>query len=153
MVTQYSAERSGDGSLKLVAEKVYDYPEHIAEPEDVVGLVNACLRLNLRLEEHIILLCFTAKMEPHSVFEVAVGTATGCLFSAREFLIRALLCGAVCIAVVHNHTSGDPTPSAEDDLAYKNLSNAAELIGLCMVDFVIAGTHGLYYSYAEHAGN
>lgn len=58
----------------------------------------------------------TCKCKPISFFEVSHGTHNASLADGREILIRALLCGAANIIIVHNHPSGVPEPSREDML-------------------------------------
>ena len=153
MLNQYNIERSSEG-IVLTAEKAYASPEQtISGPADLADMFNEHIHLDRLLEEHLYMISFSAKLCPTAIFEVASGTATGCLFSPREVFIRALLCGAVRIAVAHNHTSGDPTPSKEDEMACRRIKSAGELVGISLVDFLIIGSRGAYYSFAEHAGN
>ena len=68
--------------------------------------------------------------------------------NCREILIRALLCGATNIIIIHNHPSGVPEPSREDVQITKKLQEASELIGIQFSDHIIIGRDG-YYSFNE----
>ena len=66
----------------------------------------------------------------------------------REILVRALLCGASGIILVHNHPSDDPSPSGEDGQETEKIRSAAAFAGIDFVDHVIiAGSS--FYSYVE----
>ena len=51
--------------------------------------------------------------------------------------------------MVHNHPSGDPTPSQEDRTTAKRAIEAGKLLGIPVVDWLILGDHGRYYSARE----
>lgn len=62
--------------------------------------------------------------------------------------MKALLCGAVSIIVVHNHPSGDAAPSKEDINVTKRIKKAGEVIGIGLLDHIIIGDG--YYSFLEN---
>ena len=66
----------------------------------------------------------------------------------REILVRALLCGASGIILVHNHPSDDPSPSGEDGQETEKIRSAAALAGIDFVDHVIIAGRS-FYSYVE----
>lgn len=68
---------------------------------------------------------------------VAHGGLHGCSVSARDILRAGLVEAASAIVLVHNHPSRDPTPSAEDIAMTRVVSEAAEVIGVPLVDHVI----------------
>lgn len=63
-------------------------------------------------------------------------------------MIRALLCGAVNIIIVHNHPSGSVRPSLEDVKVTKKIKDASKLIGLNFCDHIIIGQDG-YFSFPK----
>lgn len=69
--------------------------------------------------------------------KVAQGGLHGCAVSARDVLRLALHEAASGFVLVHNHPSGDPTPSAEDIAMTRVLSEAAEIVGIALVDHVV----------------
>ena len=61
------------------------------------------------------------------------------IITPREILIEALRCLAVGMVLVHNHPSGDPSPSLEDIRVTRRISKAGELLGIQLLDHVIIG--------------
>jgi DNA repair protein RadC len=66
----------------------------------------------------------------------------------REVFRGAIRSAAAAILLVHNHPSGDPSPSAEDHAVTRRLQAAGELLGIRVVDHVIVAEGG-YYSFRE----
>lgn len=60
-----------------------------------------------------------------------------------------ILANAAAIIVAHNHPSGEPTPSYEDIELTKRLKAAAELLGIRLLDHIIVGENGRFYSFLE----
>ena len=70
---------------------------------------------------------------------VAEGTANLCALSPRDVFRPLVAAGAIQAVLVHNHPSGDPTPSAEDLALTRRLVAAGELVGVGILDHVIVG--------------
>ncbi len=81
-------------------------------------------------------------------FKLSEGTANASLISAREIFTRAVKKGAVKIMLVHNHPSGDPTPSKEDIEATERVLVAGKIMDMALVDSIIIGD-GVYVSLRE----
>ena len=79
---------------------------------------------------------------------VSSGSLTETLVHPREVFAAAVRARAAAVAVVHNHPSGDPTPSPQDKAITKRLESAASLLGIRLLDHVIIGD-GRYYSMVE----
>jgi DNA repair protein RadC len=79
---------------------------------------------------------------------VSEGTLTTTLVHPREVFAPALRAGAAAIILVHNHPSGDPTPSAEDAALTERLRQVGEVIGIRVLDHVVIG-QGRWVSLAE----
>ena len=77
---------------------------------------------------------------------VSIGTIAATLVSPREVFKGAILNNAASILVVHNHPSGCPEPSDEDKRVNKVLREAGKLLGIPVVDFLIIGEGGRYWS-------
>lgn len=77
--------------------------------------------------------------------KIAQGGMSGCTTSSREILRCALRVGAASFLLVHNHPSGDPTPSVEDARMTRHVGNAAEIVGVPLLDHVVVGG-GTYVS-------
>ena len=73
---------------------------------------------------------------------VTRGTLRNSLVHPREFFKPALLDHANTVIAVHNHPSGDPTPSELDIQVTKRLIGAGELLGINLLDHIIVGKHG-----------
>jgi DNA repair protein RadC len=79
---------------------------------------------------------------------IAEGTPTQATVYVRRVLEEALRASAASIVLAHNHPSGNPSPSSEDNETTRDLDQGARLIGLHLIDHVIIGETG-YYSYAD----
>ena len=78
---------------------------------------------------------------------VSEGTLTTTLVHPREVFLPAIRLGAAALVLVHNHPSGDATPSSEDAALTDRLRRAGELIGIRVLDHVVIG-QGCYTSMA-----
>jgi DNA repair protein RadC len=77
-----------------------------------------------------------------SASRVAQGGLHGCALTPRDVLRPALRAGGSAIVLVHNHPSGDPTPSAEDLRMTAALATASEVVGLELLDHVVVARSG-----------
>jgi DNA repair protein RadC len=80
--------------------------------------------------------------------DVFEGSLTGSAVYPREVLTIALEKRAAALVVVHNHPSGDPTPSAEDRKLTRELLWASKLLGVQLLDHIIIGNN-VYFSFAD----
>ena len=80
--------------------------------------------------------------------QVTRGTLDASLVHPREVFRTAITEAAASIILVHNHPSGDPTPSAEDRAVTRQLRGAGSIIGIEVLDHVIIGDKR-YISLAE----
>lgn len=78
---------------------------------------------------------------------VSMGTVNNSLLQPREVFRRAIIEGASAIIIVHNHPSGDATPSETDINCSTQLKQASDLLNIPILDFVIIGK--TYYSFAD----
>ena len=85
------------------------------------------------------MLALDTKCKPIGIFEISHGTVNMSMINPREVFIRALLVGAVSIALIHNHPSGDATPSREDISATKRLAECGKLLGVVLLDHIVIG--------------
>lgn len=79
---------------------------------------------------------------------VAVGTLSHILVHPREVFYPAIRHKAASLVLVHNHPSGDPTPSAQDRHLTATLIEAGRLIGIPVADHLVIGK-GRYFSFRE----
>ncbi|HMK44420.1 MAG TPA: JAB domain-containing protein [Dissulfurispiraceae bacterium] len=81
-------------------------------------------------------------------YRVSEGTLTNSLIHPREAFRQAVKDAAGAVIFVHNHPSGDPTPSSDDIDVTRRLKQAGDLVGIPMLDRVIIGNDG-YVSLKE----
>jgi DNA repair protein RadC len=79
---------------------------------------------------------------------VSEGSLTAALVHPREIFGPAMRGAAAALILVHNHPSGEPTPSAEDRALTERLRKVGELVGIRVLDHVVIG-QGRYVSMAE----
>ena len=79
---------------------------------------------------------------------VSEGSLTAALVHPREVFVPAIRAAAAALVLVHNHPSGDPTPSAEDSAITQRLRQVGELVGIRVLDHVVIG-RGRWASMAE----
>lgn len=79
---------------------------------------------------------------------VSVGSLSASIVHPREVFKTALLSSASAIIFVHNHPSGDPTPSREDIDITKRLKECGDLLGIRVLDHIVVGD-GRYVSFAD----
>lgn len=107
------------------------------------------LGTHMPAEEHMYMIAMDTRNVPIGIFEVSHGNANTAPMNTRGIFIRALLCGAVYIVLVHNHPSGDPSPSGEDLAVTSKMVQAGEMIGIRILDHVIIGKFRHYKSLLE----
>jgi DNA repair protein RadC len=120
--------------------------ERIGSPEDVHRHFHARLRDAKAEEFHIVLLDARHRLL-RSVL-ASQGTLTASLVHPREVFRPALREAAAALVLVHNHPSGDPTPSPEDREITRRLARAGALLGVPVLDHVIVADRG-YASLRE----
>ncbi|TWH45161.1 DNA repair protein RadC [Sporomusa sp. KB1] len=79
---------------------------------------------------------------------VSQGTLNAALVGPRELFRRAVRLMTAIVILVHNHPSGDPTPSREDIALTKELAAAGDILGIAVADHLIIGK-GRYVSFKE----
>ena len=100
--------------------------------------------------EHFMMVMMDARRTVKAVTVVSIGTQSASLVHPRECFRPAIVAGAAAVVAVHNHPSGDPTPSSEDREATRRLSRAGELLGIPLADHVVLGADGAYFSFREN---
>jgi DNA repair protein RadC len=109
----------------------------IREPEDVIRLFGTRLR-DLQVEEFHLLALDSQSQVLREVL-ITRGLLNSSLVHPREVFRAAIAEAAAGIIVVHNHPSGDPTPSAEDRGVTRQLMSAGQLLDVPLYDHVIIG--------------
>jgi DNA repair protein RadC len=117
----------------------------IANAEDVFRALR--LRFRGAKQEVFQMLALTSKNEVIELIEITRGTLTGSPVHPREAFKHAIARSASGVIFVHNHPSGDPTPSDADHEITERLGQAAKVLGIRMLDHVILGKES-FYSFA-----
>lgn len=118
----------------------------ITTPEIVSDLLTDEMKF-LQKEEFRILILDT-KNQITKVETISIGTLNASIVHPREVFKTALLNSANSIILVHNHPSGDPTPSNEDINITNRLIDAGALLGIKVLDHIILGDNR-YLSFKE----
>lgn len=92
-------------------------------------------------QEIMKLIMLNSKGKRISESDISKGTVNISVITPREIFIEALQRQAVAIIVMHNHPSGDPTPSEEDILLTKRIKQSGEMIGITLLDHIIIGNN------------
>lgn len=105
--------------------------------------------LRHRREEAFLAAFFDAKCTFLGDSLIATGSISHAYVSPAELFRKALLRNAVMIVVLHNHPSGDPTPSAEDRRVTAQIKEGAILLGMTLADHIVIGDRR-YFSFREN---
>lgn len=114
-----------------------DLQHRIEGPDDVVLLVEDMMRLS---QEEFRVLLLTTKNQVLAVETVFQGGLDSVEVFPREVFRRAVGRSAASVIVVHNHPSGDPTPSRADLGLTRRLEEAGDLMGIPVLDHIIVGS-------------
>ncbi len=98
--------------------------------------------------EELRLVCLNTKNKLLHQEVISVGTVNASLASPREIFLTALRRRAAGFILLHNHPSGDPTPSREDILLTKKLSESGQMLEIPLLDHIVIGDRR-YYSMKE----
>jgi DNA repair protein RadC len=99
-------------------------------------------------DERVIAVLLDVKQRPVAERAIAIGGPTGCAFAVRELFALAVREGAAALVLVHNHPSGDPSPSDEDRAVTAAVARAGRLLSLPLVDHVIV-SQGRAFSFLD----
>ncbi|WP_417576782.1 JAB domain-containing protein, partial [Phascolarctobacterium succinatutens] len=115
-------------------------------PQEIAEYLMPKLRY---LEKEEFIVCSLNSKNKMTHYEVLfTGTLTNTIVHPREVYYEAIKNKAASIVVVHNHPSGDPSPSMDDNKLTKVLKETGKIMGIPLLDHLIIG-NGAYYSYAE----
>jgi DNA repair protein RadC len=118
----------------------------ICSPSDAASLLMNDMRYLKREELRIIML--NTKNEVIASEIISVGSLNSSIVHPREVFIKAVKCSSASIVVLHNHPSGDPSPSSEDINITSRLKECGKLLGIDVLDHIIIGD-GRYISLKE----
>jgi len=118
----------------------------IRGPEDIAGLFMSEMKHLDR--EHFKAALLNTKNRILKVVTVSIGSLNASIVHPREILKPAISASAASIVLVHNHPTGDPTPSQEDIEFTRRFAKCCDLIGIRLLDHVIIGA-GRFRSLKE----
>lgn len=120
-----------------IANAISRQSVQFTKPETVA----ACYMERLRHKETEQAILVMTDGRNHLIDDITIsqGTVNASLISPREIFIHVLRHKAVNILLIHNHPSGDPSPSREDERLTVRLKEAANLLGIGFVDHIIIG--------------
>ena len=140
-------------SVKLVKESPVRYSEVIGEKitsaERIRRIAVEGLELHLQPTESFFVITLDTKNKITGIFEVSRGTLNTSIVHPRDVFQRALLQNANAVILMHNHPSGDVTPSSEDISLTNRLANAGEILGIQVLDHIIVSSEGDSLSFME----
>lgn len=136
-----SFELSKRIALSNVDEKVC-----IQHPKNLVNWLNS--KIGYLEQEHFMVVFLNHKNEIISYKDMFIGLGNSCNVSVREVYTQALRINASRLLLVHNHPSGNVTPSKEDIELTKDFLGVGKLCGIDCLDHIIVG-HNAYFSFKE----
>lgn len=99
-------------------------------------------------KEHFKAALLNTKNQILKIVTVSIGSLNASIVHPREILKPAITASAASIILIHNHPTGDPTPSREDVEFTRRFAKCCELIGIQLLDHVVIGS-GSYRSLKE----
>jgi DNA repair protein RadC len=131
-----------------VKEEVTSYLDLETRYTDPSQVFNLFSFLQQETKEYFIALHLDGKNRIVCFDIVSVGSLNQSIVHPRELFKTALLSSAAALILVHNHPTGDPTPSREDLSITKRLCEAGEIIGVKVLDHIVCGSS--YYSFISN---
>lgn len=141
-MTKYKTKLTENKRVVLEKEVSMNYPTlsyAIKSPDDAATIGKEFMRIHEEPEEYMYMICMNVKNKVIGVFEISHGTVNASLVSPREAFQKALLANAVSVIFLHNHPSGDSTPSREDIEVTKRLTEAGKILGVEVLDHIVIG--------------
>ena len=122
---------------RMSANQIKEERPQISTPDEVARLMAPmCKGLD---REHFWALALNTKNRLIRIIEVSIGSLNASIVHPRELFKDAVRASAASIIVVHNHPSGDPTPSGADIMLSKRLAKGGEVLGIEVLDHVVIG--------------
>lgn len=109
----------------------------IRSPQDIAALVMEEMRLLDR--EHFKTISVNTKNQVLAIETVSIGSLNSSIVHPREVFKNPLKRSAAAIVLVHNHPSGDPTPSSEDVAVTGRLVEGGKILGMEILDHIVIG--------------
>lgn len=135
-------------SIRLVEEPPLMSNTKIQSPEDAVHVLGEYICGFDR--EVVCIINLRADGSPLNCNFVSMGAANECIAHPREIFKSAILSNATSMILMHNHPSGNLTPSKEDTVVTDRMLKLCEILGVSLVDHIIVGgKNESYFSFRE----
>ena len=129
---------------------VNERPEHLTRMTSSAGIAKEMASVGKMDRESVWVIHLDARLQVISKEMVTLGLVNASLLHPREIFRRAIIEGSSAIIMVHNHPSGDDSPSNEDLTITKQIREAAKIIGIDFLDHIIVTPHAKkYFSFAD----
>lgn len=142
--------------VRLVREDAFPAPESAPEPKapircprDAYALMAPFCAREVAESFWILALDSQHRLATAGPTVITRGILNSSLVHPREVFLAAITARAAALVLVHNHPSGDPTPSADDRLVTEQLVAAGRLLDIPVHDHIIVGAAGRFTSFAE----
>lgn len=117
--------------------KPLDLNIQIKGPKDIANMLMEELRYEKR--EIIKLIILNTKNVVHKIIDISIGNTSSAHIEQKRIFEETIKTGMNRFILVHNHPSGDPTPSIDDKNFTKKLEEGAKILGLQLLDHIIIG--------------
>lgn len=117
-------------------------------PRDLLPLLTEFYKDKMD-KEYASIVCLDSAHKVISVDLISIGTINKALIEPREVYRKTLLNNAYSFVFVHNHPSGNTSPSDYDVTATKRIKDGSKLIGVNLIDSIIIGEYN-YFSFTEN---
>jgi len=107
----------------------------VKSPEDAIKAAGN--QLKGKKKEHFLVLCLDTRNHLINTHKISIGSLDCSLAHPREVFKEAISSCAASVIFMHNHPSGDPTPSEDDIKLTKRLMEAGEIIGIEVLDHIV----------------
>ena len=134
-------------SIKLVKEENFDYEFEPLTTKKCAGEAFVKLIGNSDREKFAALY-LDVKNVPNCIEIISIGSLDTSIVMPREVFKSAILSNSNAIIVAHNHPSGNPAPSVEDELITQKIKEMADCLEIEFIDHLIVGKH-CFYSFAS----
>jgi DNA repair protein RadC len=95
----------------------------------------------------VISLMLNTRLRVLGHYLVSIGSMNESIVHPRDVFRAAVAIGAFSVVLMHNHPSGDPSPSSADRCMTKRIKEAGEILRIGLLDHVIVGASGRYFSF------
>ena len=122
---------------KRMARPISSLNVRIKTPKDIATLLMEEMKYEKR--EIVKLVMLNTKNEIQRIMDITIGTSSIAVITPKDILVEPIKMGIPKIILVHNHPSGDPTPSKQDYEITKIIQQATNLLGIQLLDHIVIG--------------